>query len=343
MTTKSKRPNGLEFIQTLGLIQGLPRSPLQIHQAFEADCEILKFKNLYWSFSTDSIGEEIDQGLYQDPYQWGWMTVMSSVSDLAATGSKPLGLLLANQWKYKTTKKTQKRFFDGVRKALLASKVPLLGGDSGFGASHCHTSTIIGVSQKKPLTRLNVKNGDLVCLVGKRKTGDGPSLALSSLFSQISFSQKKFLPQPPIQIMQKLAPLSHAAIDTSDGIATSLALLSQLNGVGMDLQWRTESLSRQTLKLAEKNKIHPLFFWLSDLGDLQTLICVPPRNIKKALRICPDLLPIGRITRKHQDLIIRYGNKIGHFPVETIINTPRNREALIKTVRGLNKELFHLF
>ena len=47
------------------------------------------------AITTDSIVEEIRLGLYDDPYLIGWMIVMVNLSDLAAVGADPLGILIS--------------------------------------------------------------------------------------------------------------------------------------------------------------------------------------------------------------------------------------------------------
>ena len=45
--------------------------------------------------TTDSIVEEIEMGIYKDPYLIGWMTVMVNMSDLAAVAAAPVGILIS--------------------------------------------------------------------------------------------------------------------------------------------------------------------------------------------------------------------------------------------------------
>lgn len=75
------------------------RSPQQLNSFFAADCEIVKIAaKKFITTSMDAIGEEIAIGLYQDVETWAWMTVMNSVSDLAASGSAALGISISTEW-----------------------------------------------------------------------------------------------------------------------------------------------------------------------------------------------------------------------------------------------------
>lgn len=329
-----------EYQELLPLLRQMPRSSMQTNQLFEADCEILKLGTQYLAVSTDSIGEEIDLSIYQDPYMWGWMTVVNSISDLAASATSPLGILISNQWKYGTTQKTKTRFFAGVQKALKTAQIPLLGGDSGSGEAHCHTSTILGLSKKqKPLTRLGIKKGDVLCLVGKRQTGNGPAMALRILFNKSisSFPEIFFRPMPTINKVLKLRPFLRAAIDTSDGIAVSLQTLSELNNVGFKAVWNEQAISKEALAFCKKQNLHPLLLWMSDLGDLQTLVAIPAAKLAKAMDLEPTLLPIARATDKKNKITLQWNDKKILLPTSAISNCPRKIQAIRAVMKKLNQ------
>ena len=336
--------NNREFQVLSKLLKSMPRSSLQRNSLFESDCEILEVGNQFLAVSTDSIGEEIDLDIYRSSKLWGWMTVMNSVSDLAASGTKPLGMLISNQWKYGTSLKVQKDFFTGAQKALKLSGVPLLGGDSGNGESHCHTSTVLGLSNLRPLSRSGVKKGDILCLLGKNQTGNGPALAFKILFklSAKSFTENYFRPVSLIKKMMKLRPLLRASIDTSDGIATSLQILSEINHVGFKTVWNEKTISKLAMKFCINQKIHPLLLWMSDLGDLQTLVAISEKNLSKALKLEPDLLPIARATDYANGITIQYEQKKFKLPIKEITNCPRNLSALRKVMVKLNERFNEL-
>jgi len=72
------------------------RSPRQLNSRHGADAEIVRLSDTCTlAITTDSIAEEIAAGLYSDPYLIGWMTVMANLSDLAAVGAEPVGLVIS--------------------------------------------------------------------------------------------------------------------------------------------------------------------------------------------------------------------------------------------------------
>ncbi|OQW48177.1 MAG: hypothetical protein A4S09_13795 [Proteobacteria bacterium SG_bin7] len=322
-----------EYRDLLILTRKLPRHQQQINNLFEADCEIVKINSKYYfTATTDSIGEEISMGLYTDPETWGWMTVISSVSDLAASGSSCVGLLVSSQWKFKTPKQVQLKTYKGIREALKTSKTCILGGDSGFAGDFVLTSTAFGTSSVKPLTRVGARPGDWIGIIGKKKTGIGPALAFSYLFSPSDRSklEKEFRPSPSLQRMSTLRKYCSASIDTSDGIATSLNILGSLNKVGFDLDWREDLIHPLAKKLCRKLGFHELMLWMGDHGDFQTLVSIPNRHLAKAKKTVRDLVIIGRVTDEIGKTQVRFGETQIRLPIELVTRCPRDLESIKK-------------
>jgi thiamine-monophosphate kinase len=79
------------------LTKSFPRSPLQMNNIHETDAEIIQLENSPYdlAITIDTISEEIKTGLYSDPYLIGWMSVMVNMSDLAAVGAFPIGIVIS--------------------------------------------------------------------------------------------------------------------------------------------------------------------------------------------------------------------------------------------------------
>jgi len=77
---------------------GFKRHPFQLNRMLEADAEIIRLpgsQEAYLVVKTDGIHEEIKEKLYEDPYLIGWMAVTAPVSDIAAVGAIPTGVMLS--------------------------------------------------------------------------------------------------------------------------------------------------------------------------------------------------------------------------------------------------------
>src|ERR1043165_3595224 len=108
------------------------RHPNQINGLFEADAEIIDFRGQsaeHLVFKADGIHEEIREGLYKDPYLIGWMAVTVTISDLAAVGADPLGILLSLELPQDYSETWMAKFQQGLNEACIAYGVSILGGD----------------------------------------------------------------------------------------------------------------------------------------------------------------------------------------------------------------------
>lgn len=274
------------------------RSPQQLNSFFAADCEIIKVAaKKFITTSLDAIGEEIAIGLYQDVETWAWMTVMNSVSDLAASGSAALGISISTEWAFSTPTKLQRRFFSVIHRACQQAKVPLLGGDTGYAKDHVMTSSVLGHSSEMPLTRLGAKAGDYLVLSHPNETGLGPLLAYQYLFDKQGQAQteKLFRPLPNWKQIHRLRSRIVAAIDTSDGLLPACYTLAQLNDLGFELNWTAKINHPKALRWCQAADFSPLMLWVGDLGDLQCLLVVSPKNLASLPR--GSMTVLGQLTK----------------------------------------------
>ncbi|KYG66274.1 hypothetical protein AZI86_04235 [Bdellovibrio bacteriovorus] len=319
------------------------KSAKQTNGLFESDCEIVKLAaKSFLVTSIDSLGEEITIGLYKELKTWAWMTVMSSVSDLAASGASPIGITLSTQWAFATSKDIQKKFFAEIKKACVKSQVPLLGGDSGYAKDHVFTSSILGQSTTPPLTRIGAKAGDYLVLAHGKNTGVGPALAYRYLLNlpDSALPEKIFRPHPSWQLTQNLRPLLSAAIDTSDGLGPCMYILALLNDLGFELQWQEGIHHRHALQFCQERKISPVMLWLGDQGDFQSLYVVPQKNISKLPK--KGLSILGQFQKK-KSYNLRYQNHNIALPFADIANCGRDVDSYARlfdsNVKYLNRYL----
>lgn len=327
-----------ERAELVRLIGSVPRSGRQINRPFEADVEILKIRGRYLVASTDSVAEEISQGLYRNPFLWGWLAVMSSVSDLAASGADPLGVLMSTQWAFGSSEKIHADVYRGIRAALKAADVPLLGGDSGWAKDHVLTSAIFGESPRRPLTRLGTKPGDRVFLLGRKTLGAGPALALRTLAKAPVrvFPEELFRPRPDWKAMRQLRPFLSAAIDTSDGLAASLQILGSLNDVGFRLTWESSTLLPAARRAVKHLDLPEELLWMSDLGDLQVLMTARPSQAAR-LRAHPNLVEIGVVVPAREGMTLDRDGDLREFPARWVTQGGRDLDSIARLIRRLRR------
>ncbi len=264
------------------LYQHSPRNSQQLNGFNSSDTEIVKIKkNLFLASSTDSVAIEIHSKLYRHPETWGYLAVANSVSDLAASGTKPIGMLVSAQWGPAHTGIIKDKVYRSLSSALKKLGVPLLGGDSGSSHATVLTTTIIGESDLTPLNRIGIRPGDVVILFGQN-LGYGPALAFDYLKNGSKRNlETLFRPSPDWRTIYTFRKYFKSSIDTSDGIYNSLVALAELNQVSFVVTLENLKLSKKVLTYKNEFKIPTPYFVESDLGDLQTCIILDSSVYKK--------------------------------------------------------------
>lgn len=142
-----------------------------------------------------------------------WKLVTSNLSDLAAKGAQPLGVLLGHM-----LGTGDDAFTAGLGSALARFGVPLLGGDTVSGSGpRSHGLTAIGRASHTPVpSRSGAQTGDALYITGKLGAAMMGFEALrdGTGADHTAFSQ----PAPRITEGQALAPLVTAMMDISDGL-----------------------------------------------------------------------------------------------------------------------------
>ena len=129
------------------------------------DCCVVKFKKeKKYVFTTDTslLGPHFTNSY--SPEEIGYKTLATNISDIASMGCSPLyamyALTLPNM-----SDSWIKRFFKGTKPLLSKYKISIIGGDTTRGPLSI-TIQLIGVQNKKILTRSGAKLGDDIFVTG---------------------------------------------------------------------------------------------------------------------------------------------------------------------------------
>lgn len=271
-----------------------PRSPEQTHRIYESDAEIVRLHDgCYLAVSTDAVAEEIHVGLYQDPYTMGWVTAMAGLSDIAAVGADPVGVLMSAVWDESRSLAERAQAAQGFADALRACGTFLLGGDTGASGSTVLAATAIGRTDAPPLMRIGAAAGDVLCLTGK--VGGGAVLAARLLLDE-EREEDRYRPRARVADGVRLRPLASACTDASDGVVQAVGMLTNLNGLGAELDWNPQTLDERATAYFRDRELPLWPIWISEIADYQLMVAVPPRHLDAALAAVPDMNVVGRLT-----------------------------------------------
>ena len=276
---------------------GPARHPKQPFALNEADAEIVALDDgRFLATTTDGISEELAIGLYRDPHTMGWMAAQASLSDLAAVGAVPTGLLFSAHWAPGATVGFKREVARGFTEAAASAGTFLLGGDTGSAAATVLHGVGVGFCERRPPGRAGMKPGDLLCVTGK--TGGGPALAFSLLLgekpSDGAFAEALYRPRARLEEGRVLAGFATAMMDTSDGLLSTIDTLKTLSGVGVELEWNTDSLDARAVEYCGARGIPHWLLWVGEHGDFELVCAVPPSKFAEAKARVPGLHVIGR-------------------------------------------------
>ena len=175
-----------------------------------------------------------------------WKLVASNLSDLAAKGALPLGVLLGHM-----LGEGDRRFVEGLEEVLEHYDVPLLGGDtSAGGPPRCYGLTAIGSASHTPVpSRAGAQPGEGIFVTGPL---GGAMLGFKALRDRSGEDSTAF--RRPIARLaegQALAPHVTAMMDISDGLLLDAARMARASGVTMAIEGAAVPLCSDAAALNE--------------------------------------------------------------------------------------------
>jgi thiamine-monophosphate kinase len=179
---------------------------------------------------------------WMTPSEIGYRAVTAALSDLAAMGAAPLGVLTAfalpESWRGRLSE-----IAEGIGTAVADAGTVVLGGNLSAAAELSITTTVLGHAAQ-PLRRDAVRDGDRLYVTGRL---GGPGAALDALVggrTPATEHRARFVhPVARLAEGQWLAAAgAHAAVDISDGLVSDAAHLASASNVGLEFDLRAVPL-----------------------------------------------------------------------------------------------------
>ena len=171
----------------------------------------------------------------------GYRALAVSVSDLAAMGAKPVAAVVSLTAQ-QLTEHWARAFAQGIAQAAHAFQTPIVGGNLARGNANICVAVHGSAPQGESLTRAGASVGDDLYVTGQIG-GAGLALSAGHLKAQAisevepgSAQERYWLPQPRLDIGQRLRDVASAAIDISDGLASDVAHICKASAVGCDIE-----------------------------------------------------------------------------------------------------------
>lgn len=220
-----------------------------------------------------------------DYWHFGWMTMVINLSDLAAVGAEPAGILISTVMPNDMSTDDYRRFWDGVIEASDTWKCRVLGGNIKDGQKFSAEGAAFGwCTERSVMRRSGSTDGDLVYVVGDMGSfwsailhgRRAPDLPLTDDERKRAHGALN-RPVPRVAEGQKLAAsgLVTACMDASDGVLGALMELGRVNK--LDVHLTEPKPSPLVDKVASRLNVPPLKLMLS-WGDWQLVVTTREEN-----------------------------------------------------------------
>lgn len=247
------------------------------------DCAAVPLGEAVLLATTDTLAASTHFPPAMTPRQMGRMAAAVNLSDLAAKGGTPLGLLLA----LGLPPDTEVAFVDDVVEGFAgmaeAWDAEVLGGDTKPALEVTLAVTALGQARRDALMpRSGMRPGDLLAVTGSL---GGAAAGLAALERGLGpeVAQRLLEPTPRLPEGQALAGsgAAHACMDLSDGLAASLHQLAALNRCGLVVEVDALPLDAATLAVA-RQPTDPWQWALQGAGDYELLAALDAAKAEAA-------------------------------------------------------------
>ncbi len=226
-----------------------------------------------------------------------WKLVAVNISDLAAKGARPLGLLLG--YSLTTTSDWDEAFLGGLGEAIRAFDAPLLGGDTvaaPTGAPRTLGLTAIGEAARPVPCRAGAKAGDALWVSGSiGDAGAGLRIAIGELDGDSALLARYRRPQPRLALGRQLALMASAMMDVSDGLLIDAARMAEASRLAVHIDLGRLPLSAALVAAVGDTRSSRLDAAVAG-DDYELLFAAPPGLDQGLAAITSSLgLPLTRI------------------------------------------------
>ena len=243
------------------------------------DCGLIREGDEFFALSTDVSVERVHFRLdWISLEEVGWRATAAALSDLAAEGAEPVGLLSAVTMPSDAQESELLELMAGVGAAARLAHAPVLGGDLCTGPVWSVAITVVGRT-RAPITRAGAQPGDRLWVTGALGGARAALEAWRRNEQPAPEARARFAhPEPRIAAGRWLVRHgAHAMIDLSDGLGGDAPHLAAASGVQVEIDLETLPISDAVSAEAERLRVPPGQFAAEAGEDYELLVALPPR------------------------------------------------------------------
>ncbi len=259
------------------------------------DCAVIDAGDRYLVATTDMLHRQTDFPDIMNPWQMGWMSVAVNLSDIAAMGAEPSGILLATGLPHDMDLYFIDELFSGFADCAGYYGTKVIGGDTDSHQELTITGCALGFVEKDlVLRRRGARPGDLLCTTGVLGGAGAGLWAWQHGDLKSEFIIKLLEPEPRLKAGRALAQSRAitAMMDNSDGIALSLSDLSEVSGVGFVVYEDKLPIIPGLEEMVGHDEAANIV--MSAGGDFELVFTIKPDMLEAAKKAC-ELTVIGEV------------------------------------------------
>ena len=279
------------------------------------DCAIIPINEDFLLASTDMISERTHIPKGMKPWQIGWFATAINLSDIAAKGGYPLGILLSLGMPKSFPESSFLELNKGASSCATRYNTTIIGGDTKENDHLVLCGTALGkVKQEYYLSRKGANPGDVVAVTGELGKA---AAGFYELQKEIKHGNINSLCEPIPRVFEGILLAEtkkvHCCMDLSDGLSSSLYQLADLNNIGFQIHHELLPISTQLHSYAKNDStLNESHLSLHFGGDYELLLTASKKHFPTLQEILNQyetpLTVIGEVITEHK---IYIDNNIG--------------------------------
>lgn len=295
----------------INILRGFAKDPAA--RGLLDDAAVVELGDSCLIITHDMMAEDVHFRSNANPADVAWKLVASNLSDLAAKGASPIGVLLGfmlgdDDW--------DRAFAAGLEKVLGHYGVALLGGDtvSNRGDKRALGLTALGIVTNRPVpSRAGAQVGDILYVTGTLGDALAGFELIDAGFDEVGALADAFnRPQPRLAEGQTLAPFVHAMMDISDGLLIDAERMATASRLGIEIDLACIPLSPAYVSY-RTDSLESRMQAASWGDDYELLFCAPPNvGINVEATAVGRVIAGGGLTLYHGDEPVKLPPTLGY-------------------------------
>ncbi len=307
-----KRLSELQIIDLMSRALGISRK----RTAWNDDVATVQFGKKVLAFKCDMLVQSTDAPRQMRLWQIARKSIVSSLSDLACKGVKPLATLVSLAIPRLFDAKDIADLTNGFKVAEKEFNVNIIGGDTNEGKELVIDCCMIGLSDRI-VKRSGARKGDLIIASGAfGYSASGLKILTKKAKADTNFKNKALkavlMPKPRLEFGLLLSRYATSSMDSSDGLAITLHELSKQSKKCFIVN--KLPTTKEIKEFAERNRYSFDELVLHGGEEYEIVATIPKRHVGRVRMLARKsgcrLFVIGIVERGRGVFIVENGKKI---------------------------------